>query len=526
METYIVHILESSICLALFYLMYVLLFRSENGFKFIRFFLLTSMVLSLLLPFNRFSLHIIPAIEKIQPLTPETEVSKKDLVTAEVQPSTNNISGVAEKTRNYPLLLTWVYFSGLAVILIRFVIGMMMVFVQYRSSSKEIQGNLVVLKNEKLNSSFSFFHLIFISPKGVNDDEIKSILAHENIHVSQHHTIDLILIELVAAAMWFNPVIWYLRKSLIQVHEYLADEGVLKTGFDRLEYQALLVNQVAEGRLLSLASGFKQSVIKKRIIMMTKIKSDSRNKLKLISLVPVTAVLLFSIACINGQNKKNANNAEMIMPLPPPPPVTPTPPPDNSGNKESTVGAIAPTRMNVFYLGVDNPLEISISGQKSEELEVTTDNGKIEGSNGSYTIRPVKTGRAVVTVFAKGKKVKESEFRVKIVPDPVAKVAGKNGGTIKKSVLMSQEGVTAEMENFDFDLSFKVTEFTISTIDNGYVIESTSHSDKFTPEQRNLIQKLPADSGKNIYFQDIKAQGPDGTTRKLSTVNFRIKEKL
>ena len=112
------------------------------------------------------------------------------------------------------------------------------------------------------------------------------------------------------------------------------------------------------------------------------------------------------------------------------------------------------------------------------------------------------------------------EFRVKIVPDPVAKVNGQKGGAISQGLLMAQIGVTAEMENFDFDLKFTITEFTVSAVVQGFVKEYKSKSNKFTPEQKNLIKSLS--KGSNVYIQDIKAVGPDGSTRPLSTINFRI----
>jgi hypothetical protein len=114
----------------------------------------------------------------------------------------------------------------------------------------------------------------------------------------------------------------------------------------------------------------------------------------------------------------------------------------------------------------------------------------------------------------------QKEFRVKMVPDPVAKVNGQKGGSIAKNVLMAQIGVAAEMENFDFDLTFTITEFTVSAVIQGFVREYKSTSYKFTPEQRNIVNNLSR--GQNVYIQDVKAIGPDGSTRPLSTINFKL----
>jgi len=475
----------------------------------------------MILPFGniapKFSTFI-PAVENMKVVMNQTESFSKNLISSEKQPTTNTVTSVPEKSFDYFILLKWLYFLVMTSVLVRFFIGLIVVYHIYMSSSKEREGSSIVLKNEEIKYPFSFLNLIFINAKELNDNELKSVIAHENIHVSQHHTLDLILIELIAAVMWFNPFVWLMRKSLRQVHEYLADEGVLCIGFDRIEYQALLVNQVAESRLIGLASGFNKSIIKKRILMMTNRKSYYRTKLKLIALIPATTILIFAIACMNGQNKNIPKNA--IVAMPPTPPMPPSPP-NNSVKTADAVAAIAPTRMNVFYVGVDNPVDISVSGYKSEDLEVKIDNGVIKGSNGAYTVYPKGPGKATITVFANGTKVKESVFRVKIVPDPVAMVYGMKGGSIKKSVLLSQMGIVAEMENFDFDLSFKIAEFRVSTVnEHGKAVEATSHDNNFTPEQKAILESCTLNQ--KVYIEEIKALGPDGATRDLGTIALTV----
>ncbi|HYX06620.1 MAG TPA: gliding motility protein GldM [Bacteroidales bacterium] len=185
---------------------------------------------------------------------------------------------------------------------------------------------------------------------------------------------------------------------------------------------------------------------------------------------------------------------------------------------------ISPTKMNVFYLGVDNPVDISVPGIPADKIFPTMTNGKIRKQGGSYIVNPSRPGNAIVTVFAeiegKRKNMGFMEFRVKIVPDPVAKVAGMKGGDINKNVLLAQNGVLADMESFDFDLTFKVTEFTVSTTQNGFVRDAKTRGNLFSSQQMEIMRN--ATRGQRIYIQDIKAVGPDGTTRSLSTIAFRI----
>jgi gliding motility-associated protein GldM len=185
---------------------------------------------------------------------------------------------------------------------------------------------------------------------------------------------------------------------------------------------------------------------------------------------------------------------------------------------------VSPTKMNVFYLGVDNPVDVSVAGVQPDKINIDVTNAKYIKEGDSYIIRPSRPGNSWVVVYATIDNVKREmdrkEFRVKPVPDPVAKVNGQKGGAIAKNILAVQMGVTAEMENFDFDLTFTITEFTVSAVIQGFTKEYTSKSNKFSPDQINIIKNL--NRGQNVYIQDIKAVGPDGSTRPLSTINFKL----
>lgn len=189
---------------------------------------------------------------------------------------------------------------------------------------------------------------------------------------------------------------------------------------------------------------------------------------------------------------------------------------------------VSPTKMNVFYIGVDNPVEISVPGVPADRIFPSISNGNIRKEGKGYIVNPSRAGQnAQVTVVAEVEKnVKKNmgmkEFRVKIVPDPVAKVAGiKGSGGIDKAVLMAQAGVVAEMENFEFDLQFKVTEFIVSTVVGGFTQDKPSKSNRFTTEQMNLIKG--ASRNQKVYIEGIKAVGPDGTTRQLGSIALTIK---
>jgi hypothetical protein len=496
MAAYFQYLLEATICLSVFYLAYLLILKKEGGFAFLRMYLLCSIIVSLLLPLNSYQIKFLKNEQAFRTnYNAKQIVPSQEVFSGKPFKPDSDISPKTASTVNTVDYFKWIYiiYIAIAVVLVlKFIIGILTIVWYSIRMQNEKFNNLHVIWNDRFSCSFSFFSIIFIHKKDLSKKEIIGIIAHENIHVAQYHTIDLILVELLSAVMWFNPLVWLLRNSLRQVHEYLADEGVLNIGFDRLEYQALLINQVAESRLFSLASTFNQSQIKNRLIMMTKQNSGNRTKLKILALLPMAVILFFAISCFNGTKDKNL------------------------------VTAIAPTKMNVLYIGLENPVTIAASGYESSELTVKIDNGTVEGKDGMYIVKPSQPRLANLVVSANGKEIQKSVFRVKFVPDPVTKVAGIKGvGAIKKDLLLKQEGVVAEIENFDFDLRFKIVEFTVSTVVNGYATDRVIKGNKFSEQQLELIKKV--EPGAKVYIEGIKTVGPDGMIRQLVPIVLIIK---
>ncbi len=189
---------------------------------------------------------------------------------------------------------------------------------------------------------------------------------------------------------------------------------------------------------------------------------------------------------------------------------------------------ISAIKMNVFYGSVDNPVEISVPGVTSKDLSVTISNCTYRKKGNVYVVnpKPGKAGlKAIVTVSAKNngktRRIGSKEFRIKRVPDPVAMVAGKKEGKISKNLLKAQQAVFAEMgDDFDFDLEFRVTGFTVSIIKGGYLQDERSKNNKFTQAQKDLIGSVGR--GSRVFIEGIRAVGPDKTTRKLNPITFTI----
>jgi hypothetical protein len=465
----------------------------------------------------------------VQPLTP----LKKNF----------NLQVEPKKEISFKSVIKWIYFLLTIFFLLRLLLGFLRFLLLLASSKKiKIEGKNVHV-SEKIKTSTSVFGYIFVNPAIINDSKFTQILLHEKIHVTQCHSADILIIELIAAAMWFNPAIWLMRHSLQQIHEYLADEGVLLSGVNKLEYQQLIINQIAEENLV-FSSGFNSS-IKKRFFMMTKTDVKSKAKSKIWTLLPIAAILTLGISATNAPaqekkitpakqetprkaetpqaapEKKAANTTEQATK-----PQTQVKEPSAAvkQKQEPPVAAVSLSKMNVLYLGVDNPVTIAVANYQSSKIRPEITNGKITSKDGgyyNYVIQPKNVGMAILKIYAGDKLISNAEFRVKRVPDPVAKIGGYKSGLIQKDILLNQEILSVDMENFDFDLRFIVTSFKLSTHVKGIMTGVSSSSNTITQEQKTLIEK--AVSGQKIYFEEIKVVGPDGAIRNLAPLIIELK---
>jgi len=188
---------------------------------------------------------------------------------------------------------------------------------------------------------------------------------------------------------------------------------------------------------------------------------------------------------------------------------------------------VSADKMNVLYIGVDNPMSISVAGVPSEKVKPSITGGTLSpgGGKGKYLSRVTAPGKAIVSVSAEvGGKLQpmgSMEYRIKYIPDPVAKVANMKGGNISKAVLQAQGGVIPTLEDFVFDLNFVVTAFSMTRSGKGIdPKEVKSTSNLITQEMKDMIKA--SRTGDKIYFEGIRAKGPDGRTRDLGSLSFTV----
>jgi len=193
---------------------------------------------------------------------------------------------------------------------------------------------------------------------------------------------------------------------------------------------------------------------------------------------------------------------------------------------------VSPTKMNVFYIGVDNPVDISVPGFPDDKIKpsVSGGGGSVRKARSGYIVKVTRVTRkgqfANVSVTAElpsgeKKRMGPVKFRVKAVPDPVASYVGREGSaTIKKSELLAGGGIAAILKNFDFDLKFKVKSFDMFMTLAGAGVTKSAKSNRITPEMMKYLKK--AKRGTRVYFENIKSRGPEGRTRNLAPISLKV----
>jgi len=182
--------------------------------------------------------------------------------------------------------------------------------------------------------------------------------------------------------------------------------------------------------------------------------------------------------------------------------------------------SVSATKMNVFYIGVDNPVSISAGGVSPDQINATISNGTITRSGSEWVVRPATAGKATVSVNAKlGDRMKSmgvKEYRVKNVPDPIAFIANSNGGGVSRDLVLASAIIPRMPPDFEFDLNFTIISFKFSGNAKGDIIDYAAAGNSLTPDMKTFIRN--ARRGAKVILEDIMAKGPDGKTRRLNSI--------
>lgn len=193
------------------------------------------------------------------------------------------------------------------------------------------------------------------------------------------------------------------------------------------------------------------------------------------------------------------------------------------GTRSATVSA---DKMNVFYIGVDNPVSVSASGVSSNDLSVSATGCTIRAldkASGKYMVTANAPGEAKIRLSGGGLPATTFDFRVKRIPDPVARLSKSSGGTMGNGEFKAQGGVLAILDNFDFDAQCQIQNFTLVYVASRQdPVDSPNQGPRYNDKSRRLVSQ--AKPGDIYYFDDVKARCPgDNVGRPINSMVFKIR---
>ena len=291
METSIrAYFLKVNLALAILYICYRLLFRDDTFFRLRRGVLLSVYLIAFLYPLLDISIWL-SSRESM------TEIVNyySTILPQKTAAITDDTSLLAKSNRQMMIesALLLVYLTGVCLLFFRCIVELVMVVRRrFRSPEREISGTTIHILPAG-EEPYSFFGWIFVSPDSHTPQALEEILVHENTHVRQFHSADVVLAELVCILYWINPFAWLLKKEISSNHEYLADEQVMLAGYNKKEYQYHLIGlEHPDMAIAKLYNNFSVLPLKKRITMLNKKRTGRVGKVKYLTLLPLAAGLL------------------------------------------------------------------------------------------------------------------------------------------------------------------------------------------------------------------------------------------
>ena len=285
--TYLGH---SALCLAALYIIYKAAMSYETLHRLNRVVLLGIVALSALLPLCEIKIkEEVEWVECNNFYLPDAQsISTAEMVAAEAEPF--DYVGLLKS------VALGVFLLGVAFMVVRLVMSTLSVWRLIRSGRVErLEDGVTLTVVDNLASPFSYFGHIVVAESDLAENR-DLILEHELAHIRLHHSWDVLAVDLALIVWWFNPALWLLRRELQSLHEYQADDSVLRRGVDAKTYQLLLIKRAVGSRLYSIANCLNHSNLKNRITMMCKKKSSRWSAAKLLFVLPLVALSLAATA--------------------------------------------------------------------------------------------------------------------------------------------------------------------------------------------------------------------------------------
>ncbi len=292
----IIALLKINVTLALCYLLYYCLLRKLTFYQLNRAFFLGSIALSGIMPLIRIRL----------------ETPAKPVPALLVNTTFASLPYTAPTGYDYTRIIQVLFVTGLAFMGALLLLQLLSVARMY-SRSTPIQLRGVPLRRlPEAGNPFTFFRSIFLYPDPLSDMELKVVIAHEQVHAGQWHSIDILVAAVCRAFCWFNPAAWLLLKDIKQNLEFITDRAVLQKGIPPKTYQYSLIRVNQEGTHIAFASNFNFSHIKTRIIMMNKKQSSPIHLSRYVVALPLALTLVCGFG-ISMAQQTNISVKEQVL---------------------------------------------------------------------------------------------------------------------------------------------------------------------------------------------------------------------
>ncbi|RAR50328.1 M56 family metallopeptidase [Flavobacterium lacus] len=292
-------IIKSSFSLSVFFIFYKLFLENEKMHLFNRFYLLTTLVFSLVIPFITIQTANEIPLQNFQTFISEPIVIKQ------------------KESSFFQFNWTVLFFAcyGLVTLtfFIRFTKNVLNLLKKAKANPFIYFKNTKVILVEEVTIPYTFLNFIFVNKHDFQNNQIQEeLFSHELVHIHQKHTLDILFIEMLKTIFWFNPLFYAYKKAIQLNHEFLADENIVKKYNNVPFYQALLLNTNGN-KPIYLASNLNYLVTKKRLIMMTKSTSKRMNFIKkTFSLAIMASLFLFLSLKVNAQEKATTTSKKSI----------------------------------------------------------------------------------------------------------------------------------------------------------------------------------------------------------------------
>lgn len=279
------YLLKVNVAFVLFYAFYRLFFYKDTFFKLRRAILLAFFGLALFYPL----LNIQDWVRQQEPIADVIYMYSAML------PEATAKADAAASMDWYGWLLGslgFIYWGIVALLCGRFLVQLSSILWLAHTCERIIIHETPVYVLRKAAGPFSFFRMVFLHPESHSDKETDEILTHECTHVSQWHSIDVILSEMMCMACWFNPFVWLLKREVRHNLEYLADNTVIQSGYDSKSYQYHLLGLAHHQSVTTLYNSFNVLHLKNRIMMMNKKRSPGIVRTKYLIFIPLVGILM------------------------------------------------------------------------------------------------------------------------------------------------------------------------------------------------------------------------------------------